>query len=204
MPLTSRSRIVFPDSEKLKARRKSLPKFKPLELDGLAKHPRADDDPEDDIARRARILRRETNHQMLELLRRLGIDATQPDAWRKGFFWLAWYHHGVGHFAYDRPKTRRNAAKWTVSDDLKLLSETMKLKAIGLSELAAMKKIASDPALKNSLPYRAQRNKAVEDSPKTERRKRAEALRRRLHELKSKASAESLLNQLLGPGWHHV
>lgn len=203
MPLTSRSRIVFPDSEKLKARRKSLPKFKPLELDELAKHPRADDDPEDDLARLVRILRRETNDQMLELLRRLGGDATQPDAWRMGFFWLAYYHHGIGHFAYHRPKTHRNAAKWTVSDDLKLLLETIKLKATGLSELAAVKKIASDPALKNSLPYRAQRYRALEDSRKTEHRKRVAALRRRLHELKSKASERSLLGQLLGSGWEH-
>jgi hypothetical protein len=41
MPLTSRRRIIFPDSKELKARRKSLPKFKPLELDELAKHPRS-------------------------------------------------------------------------------------------------------------------------------------------------------------------
>jgi hypothetical protein len=204
MPLTSRSRIVFPDSEKLKARRKSLPKFKPLELDELAKHPEADDDPEDDFVRHVRILRRETNHQMLELLRSLGGDATQPDAWRKGLFWLAYYHHGVGHFAFYRPKTHRNAAKWTVSDDLKLLLETIKLKATGLSEFAAINKIASDPALQNSLPYRAQRNRALEDSPKAERRKRAEALRRRLHELKSRASTKSLLDQLLGSDWNHT
>src|SRR5580704_16056224 len=88
MPLTSRRRIVFPDSEKLKARRKSLPRFKSLELDELAKHPGEHDDTEDHFARLTRILRRETNHQMLELLRRLGVDAAQSDAWRKGFFWL--------------------------------------------------------------------------------------------------------------------
>jgi hypothetical protein len=201
MPLTSRRRIVSPDSKKLKATRKKLPKFKPLELDELTKRPRADDDPEDDFERLARILQRETDRQMLELLRRLGVDAAQPDAWRKGFFLLACYHHCVGHFVYHRSKRHRNAAKWTNEHDLVLLSETIKLRTTGLSELAAVKRIASHPQLKHLLPYRAQQYRALEDSRETELRKRVAALRRRLHELKTRASEKSLLGQLLGSGW---
>jgi hypothetical protein len=204
MPLTARKRVFLPDSKKLKAKRKSLPRFDPLELAELSKRPPAHDDPEDHFARLARIVQRETNHQMLELLRRLGVDEEQPDAWRKGFFWLAYYHHRVGHFVYYRSKKHRNAAKWTEEHDLALLSETMKLRATGLSELAAVKKIASHPELKRLLPYRAQRIRAIGDSKATERKKRAAALHRRLQELKSKASERSLLVQLLGPDWDMV
>ncbi|MGD0148596.1 MAG: hypothetical protein ABSB77_08430 [Xanthobacteraceae bacterium] len=89
MSLTKRRRIVFPDSEQLKARRKSLPKFKPLELDELAKRPRADDDPEDDFARLTRTLQQENNRRMVVLLRHMGVDVAQPDAWHRGFFLLA-------------------------------------------------------------------------------------------------------------------
>jgi hypothetical protein len=198
MVLTSRRRVIFPESKDLKARRESLPKFKPFELDQLAKRPPADNDPRDNSARIVGLLQQETNQQMLELLRRLRIDAAQSDAWRKGFYWLACYHHGVGRFVFYRPKKHRNAARWTNEHDLVLLSETIKLKATGLSELAALKIIASHPELKRLLPYRAQKYRALEDTRKTEHKKRVAALRRRLHDLKSKASEKSLLAQLLG------
>ena len=203
MSLTSRRRVIFPDTQELKERRKNLPKFKPLEIDEFAKRTRAHDNPADDFERPTETLRRETNRQMLELLRRLGVDPAQPDAWRKGFFWLASYHHGAGHFVYYRPKMHRNAARWTHEHDLILLSETIKLRATGLSELAALKRIASQSELKRLLPYRAQQNRALGDSRATELRKRVAALRRRLHELKSGASEKSLLDQLLGSGWNH-
>ena len=121
MSLTSRRRVVVPDPKELRERRNRLPKFKPLELDELAKRSRADDDLGDDFGRLVRILQRETDRQMFELLRRFGIDVAQPDAWRKGFFRLACYHHGVGRFGYYRPKKHRNAATWTTDQDLTLL-----------------------------------------------------------------------------------
>jgi hypothetical protein len=107
MSQTTRGRIVIPNPKELKTRRKSLPKFKPLELDESIKHPRAHDDPADDYANYTETLRRETNQQMLELLRRLGVDPAQPNAWRNGFFWLAWHHHGVGHFSYPTPALQK-------------------------------------------------------------------------------------------------
>jgi hypothetical protein len=91
---------------------------------------------------------------MKELLRCLGIDASKPDAWQRGFFRLANLHHGVGQLAWYPRRTNRNASTWTSDHDLALLREVMILRQQGLSERRAVKKLVADSKKRELFPYR--------------------------------------------------
>jgi hypothetical protein len=146
-------------------------------------------------------LRRRTQDQLAVLLRSLGINPSLPDAWARGFFLLAHYWHGVGHFALRAQRKNRNAATWTIEHNLALLEEIVKLKAKGFSESKAINQIASDPKFKNFLPYRSQQNRVESNrrrtiknsSKESEKKLRIAALWRHVQSLKTSACLESAL-----------
>jgi hypothetical protein len=78
-----RKRIVlFPNDQSTKARRKRLAVFEPHDLRSLISEAKEKSDDFADL----RALRRRNELQMKELLKRLGLDPTLPDAWQRGFF----------------------------------------------------------------------------------------------------------------------
>ena len=142
-------------------------------------------------------IRQSNQRQMLDLLRRLGIDPSQPDAWKKGFFRLACRHYGVGRVARRLSRPSRNAATWSASDDLRLLELVVKLTAAGKSERQAIKQIASNPKMRRQLPYREKRTESYY-LRQNENSKREAALRSRLRHLKRSSNENTILNQALG------
>jgi hypothetical protein len=203
MTLKQNRNLLPPDPIKFNAKRKGLPKFEPHDLRSIINKARSSADQSGIDEAVVLEIRRRNQRQMLDLLRGLGINPSQPDAYQKGFYWLAFYHHGVGHLAWQRSRTNRNAATWTNGDDLNLLVEVIRLKATGLSELEAIKRIASDRRTNKLFPYREQSHRSGSDfSVQKEPKKRRSALRRRLQRLKVSSTENSILNQLLGPGWN--
>ena len=96
-----RSKIFIPRSEKeFNAERKNLPIFEPHDLRLLVNETMSGQ-PDTGVLV---AFRRRNDDQLKNLLRCLGVDPSRPDAWLRGFFLLAYYHHGVGHLAwYSRP-----------------------------------------------------------------------------------------------------
>jgi hypothetical protein len=74
--------LLFPNGQSIKARRKRLPVFEPHDLRSLTSEAKGKSDDFADL----RALRRRNELQMKELLERLGLDPTLPDAWQRGFF----------------------------------------------------------------------------------------------------------------------
>jgi hypothetical protein len=148
--------------------------------------------------------RQHTQNQAIKLLTQMGIDPSQPDAWQRGFFWLAYCYCGVGHLAWHERRSNKNAATWTPDKELKLLEAVIKLRAEGLSELAATQRIASDPQFKESLPYRQEGDRGSSNFSKQHAtKKRQAALWRHLQHIKEQSSGPyALLDQLAGPGWN--
>ena len=201
MTRKSYSIVQHPDPRKLNATRKRLPKFKPHDLQPILNAARAVEGQSwSDHA--VLEIRRRNQKQMADLLRRLGVDPSQPDAWQRGFFLLAFYHHGVGNLTWRIPRTNRNAATWTNAADLNLLREvTTLMAAAGISELQAIKRIVSDPQKRKLFPYREQNRIGSHSSLQNEKVKRQTALRRRLQHLKASSSWDSVMDLLLGSGW---
>jgi hypothetical protein len=138
--------------------------------------------------------RRRNDAQMNELLRRLGVDPSRPDAWERGFFHLAFLHHGVGHLTWNPRRTNRNSATWTPTHDLALLREVFVLRQKGLSERAAVGKLASDRKNRQQFPYRRKGYFSTADEPQ----KREAALWARLQKIKASTRGTSILDLLVG------
>jgi hypothetical protein len=152
-PRKQTKHLLFPDDREIKSTQRELPKFKPHDLRSLIKEAKANDQEELKIGVLL-AFRRRNDEQLKQLLQRLGVDPSKPDAWRTGFFLLAMFHHGVGHLAWYRQRTNKNAATWTSTHDLALLWEVMALQQQGLSERGAIRKIVADPKKRQMFPYR--------------------------------------------------
>ena len=156
MPKTPgrRSKIsLFPKDHEVKSARRKLPIFDPHDLRSLITEAKTSDETDFDSAFLL-AFRRRNSAQMKDLLRRLGVDPSRADAWERGFFHLAFLHHGVGHLAWYPRRTNRNSASWTPTHDLALLREVTLLRQKGLSERAAVKKLASDRKKSQQFPHR--------------------------------------------------
>lgn len=192
--------LLFPDKQQIDAKRNSLAKFEPHNLGSLLKEINAG---EKGDSEKAFVLafRRRNQEQIHTLLRRLGIDPSQPNAYERGFFLLGVYHHGIGGLAWSPRRTNRNSASWTWDDDLRLLKEVKRFTSKGFSERYAVKQIAADPRRTRLFPYRPQRNRVESKriSSSMSGGKRESALWARLQHLKSSAPKISLY-ELLGGG----
>jgi hypothetical protein len=185
---------LFPKDHEVKSARRKLPIFDPHDLRSLIGEAKKNDEADVDTA----VLfafRRRNDAQMKDLLRRLGVDPSRPDAWERGFFHLAVLHHGVGHLAWYPRRTNRNPATWTPAHDLALLQEVIVLRQRGVSERAAVRKLAADPKKRELFPYRRHgyRFSTAEDP-----RNREAALWARLQKLKASARGTSIVDLLLG------
>ena len=144
---------LFPKDDEVKNARRKLPAFEPHDLRSLISEAKTHDKVDIDTAFLL-AFRRRNDTQMKDLLRRLGVDPSRSDAWERGFFHLAFLHHGVGHLAWYPRRTNRNSASWTPTHDLALLREVTLLGQKGLSERAAVKKLASDRKKSQQFPHR--------------------------------------------------
>src|SRR5580704_5430142 len=187
--------------EHIRAQCKKLTLFEPHDLRSLISEARASET--DSGLDRAVVsaLRHRNQSQMNDLLRRLGVDPSQPDSWQRGFLQLACRHYGVARLAlHQHPRTNRNAATWTDAADMNLLLEVISLRATGKSELQAIKQIVSNSKTRKLFPYGEKNRVKSHYSAQNENQKREAALRRRLQHLKRSSSENSILNQLLGTG----
>jgi hypothetical protein len=144
---------LFPKDHEVKSARRKLPVFDAHDLRSLITEAKRNDQGDMDTAFLF-AFRRRNDTRMKDLLRRLGVDPSRADAWERGFFHLAFLHHGVGHLAWYPRRTNRNSASWTPTHDLALLREVTLLGQKGLSERAAVKKLASDRKKRQQFPYR--------------------------------------------------
>src|ERR1700730_8794893 len=196
MPKTPgrRSKIsLFPKDHEVKSARRKLPIFDPHDLRSLITEAKTSDETDFDSAFLL-AFRRRNSAQMKDLLRRLGVDPSRADAWERGFFHLAFLHHGVGHLAWYPRRTNRNSASWTPTHDLALLREVALLGQKGLSERAAVKKLASDRKKRQQFPYRRKGYFSTADESKN----REAALWARLQKLKASARGTSIVDLLVG------
>jgi hypothetical protein len=192
MPTKKRMRPtikLLPNSRDFEERRKKLPKFKPHHFRLLIQY--AKDQKTDVIS----VFRSRNEDQTRQLLEGLGVDPSQPDEWRRGFFRLAHYHHGVGHISWSPRRTNSNPTTWTLDRNLVLLREVSTLAARGLSERAAVRKIASDPQKRQLFPHRPQSGRYF--AKMSELKQREAALWAHLQKLKS-SSMNGLLRALGG------
>ena len=105
MTLKQNRNLLPPDPIKFNAKREGLPKFEPHDLRSIINKARSSADQSGIDEAVVLEIRRRNQRQMLDLLRGLGINPSQPDAYQKGFYWLAFYHHGVGHLAWQCSRT---------------------------------------------------------------------------------------------------
>jgi hypothetical protein len=191
-----RSKIsLFPkDHHEVKSARHKLPVFDPHDLRSLITEAKTNDTTDVDAAFFL-AFRRRNDAQMKKLLRHLGVDPSSSDAWERGFFRLAFFHHGVGHLAWYPRRTNRNSATWTPAHDLALVREVIVLRQRGLSERRAVKKLAADPKKRKLFPYRRQ---GYRFSTGEDPRKREAALWARWQKLKAQARGTSIVDLLVG------
>jgi hypothetical protein len=194
----SRSKILLsPDDQQRKAKRRELPVFEAHDLRTLIKEAKAS--PNDGANAFLLAFRRRNAAQMNELLRHLGVNPSQPDAGIKGFFLLAYYHHGVGRLAWNPRRTNKNAPTWTAEHDFMLIREVAILNGQGLSDRAAIAKLAGDLKKRQLFPYREQKGRHF---PKgNELKRREDALWSRLQKLRKSARGRSLFDWRHSPGW---
>jgi hypothetical protein len=185
--------LLFPKDGEVGRTRRKLPIFKPHDLRALISEAKTNDKADVDTAFLL-AFRRHNDGQMKDLLKRLRVDPASSDAWERGFFHLAVLHHGVGHLAW-YPRRTRNPATWTPAHDLALLQEVIVLRQRGVSERAAVRKLAADPKKRELFPYRRHgyRFSTAEDP-----RNREAALWARLQKLKASARGTSIVDLLLG------
>jgi hypothetical protein len=183
----------FPKDHEVKRAVSKLSQFDPHDVDSLRNEAKANETIDFDAAFFL-AFRGRTDTQLNELLLRLGVDPSRPDAWKRGFFWLAFWHHRIDHLAWRRRLSNKNSASWTAEQDLALLREVSALGQQGLSERAAVERLASDPKKLQLFGYRKKGY-----FPKAqERQKLAAALRARLRKLKASSRQKSILDLLLG------
>ena len=115
--------------QEIRAERKKLPIFKARNLRSSIAEANANQSVGGDFAILTAFRRRNTI-QMEDLLRRLGVDPSQPDAWLRGFLLLAHYHHGVANLGWYPRRTNRNAATWTPAHDFAILREVEMLRKL--------------------------------------------------------------------------
>ncbi len=164
---------LFPPDQQIAAIRKRLPIFKAHDLRSLLAEAKASQNAEGNDIALVAALRRRTTIQIRDLLRHLGVDPSRPDAWKGGFYLLAFYHHRIGHLAWHPRRSNRNAARWTPEHDYDLLREVTVLKAKGLSERRAIANIAADPKKRRFFPYREQERRHFPKGTQQERREAA-------------------------------
>lgn len=186
---------LFPPPADLDALRKRLPVFKPHNLGELIEEARGDTTETDLDMAVLQAMRRRNAAQVEELARSLGIDPTSPDG-RRAVYLLGVRYFGVGQISVRPRRRNRNPATWTVEQDASLVREVVSLTSKGSSERKAVRSLAGDRAKRALFPYREKRSV----SKANELDRRANALRRRLHTLKSRPNglAEALGANLAG------
>src|SRR5258708_20384668 len=164
--------LVGYTDDHIKDQCKKLALFEPHDLRSLISEARASGDISGHDQEVVLAFKRRNQGQLVDLLRRLGVDPSEPDAWQRGFLRLACQHYGVGRLALHHSRTNRNAAKWTPKHDLNLPIEVTKLKAADKSELQAIKRIVLNPKTRRLFPYGAKNSTASHYSVQYENQKR--------------------------------
>ena len=190
-----RNELAIVNNGDLQAEIMELPKFRPHDLRSLVDAAHQNDPLNCDHAVIFEI-RRRNSEQMIELLRDLGIDPSQPDAWQRGFFLLAHFYHNVGNISWSQKRTNSNAIKWSKHHDLELIREVVIRKAQGLTERRAIATLAADPEKMRLFPYSPQKRRS--DPRMNSKRQREATLWARLQHIKSSSNEKTLREALCG------
>jgi hypothetical protein len=186
--------ILYPTRGRLESVQKRLPTFSPLDFRHLVNAAKKS---EPDDVRQAFINEYEArvHEQEAELLRGLGINPTEPDAWHEAFQRLAMYDRGLGQISWT-PQRPRNATRWTNDHNINLLREVMILEMSGISERQAIKRLARDKTKQKLFPYKPQRS--GDATRATELKRYESALRKQIQHLKAESGPDSLFRILAG------
>ena len=189
--------VLYPSTrEQIESVRRRLPIFGPLDLRSLANAAKKAE-PGDVEQAFINEYRAQVDEQEAELLRGLGINPSEPNAWRKAFRRLATYDRGLGQISWPaRRPTNRNAASWTNECNLNLLREVIILKRSGISEREAIKRLARDKTKRKLFPYKP--HFSVDTTRATELKRYESALRKQIEHLKTQSGPDSLLRILVG------
>jgi hypothetical protein len=129
--------------------------FLPMDFRQLLDKARQDDPINVDQAFR-RIVEETTAHQLEELLSGLGLKPTDSEVYRRAFTMLALALCGVGQVAWT-PRPGQAKGRWTPHNSATLFwLVRMLCEQESLTELGAIRRIASDKFLRKLLPYKRQ------------------------------------------------
>jgi hypothetical protein len=136
--------------------------------------------------------------QVKQVLESLGCDPSAPD-WESAFFKMARLYCNVGQIRRARGGSSGSNKKWNFEHEFMLLMEVRRLirDGISVSERAAIKQIANDPAYDSEFPYEERvdeirvmsRRRVIHETDLRiiSRQRREEALRRRLESIKQRS-----------------
>jgi hypothetical protein len=189
--------ILYPSTrQQIESVQKKLPTFNPRDLRSLV-----------NAAKKAELgnvnkaftneYEARVHEQETELLRGLGINPGEPNAWREAFRLLATYDRGLGQISWTPQRSNKgNASRWTNDHNLNLLREVTILKGSGLSEREAIKRLARDKSKRALFPYRPQRS--GDETQAAELKRYEAALRQQIQHLKAKSNLDSIFRVLAG------
>jgi hypothetical protein len=95
---------------------RKIPKFKPHNFSSLTREAEAEG-PQATIDTIFRVYGLRTWDQIFHLLKSLGCDPSDPDAFKIGFRQLAMRDYGAGQIAFSPRRTNKNATNWTPAHD---------------------------------------------------------------------------------------
>ena len=121
----------------------------------------------------------QVDKQLEQLLRSMGIDPADPDAWRIGFFLLACLHYDVGK----PPRTNSNAEKWSRDHDLALLREMVQARS--RQEQAGSRRFNREQAIKELVHDRSKHH-LFPYKKLSSNKQRQDALRARLNTIRKR------------------
>jgi hypothetical protein len=154
-------RVLYPAQDWIDAQRRAMPVLRLYQIKELIADARHNSETVSpmrswesyDVIRVVRNLSEEA--QAKELLRWLRCDPNQPD-WRVAFFRLAMLFCDLGRIDYTPSRSRSGAKTWTPDANFELRMQVRRLRAEGLSERAAIKKLGEDDFYDSVFPYREQ------------------------------------------------
>lgn len=177
----NKNTIVLPEGGLGPLRAKIGDPFAPMDLRQLIDQARQENPTDVDGAFR-KIVAEKTAEQIATLLSRLGLEPTDPGTASSAFAMLAIALCGVGQVAWT--PAPRQSASWAADHDSTLYWLVKSLcENEGLTEHAAIKRIADDPFLHKFFPYKPHR--LTRDLKLSEQARQFQSLRQAWHRVKT-------------------
>ena len=175
---------VSPGQNELDEMQKRLPRFEPFDLRQLLietkdKHGQARTAAAMDVHLEALKA-----SQIRLILKALKVKENDAHLWKKAFLRVCYILLGLGHLGLSLPKRNRNAAGWTIDNNLMLTQAVRELRARGESEAEALRQLTGDSRFESLYrPQNRYRNDKGNGKEAIQAR-RVQALEKRYYSLK--------------------